>query len=232
MSEGLHDGHRERMKKKYEDNGIDCLADHEKLEVLLYSVFSRINTNDISHRLINRFGSLHGVFMATESELCQVKGIGANAAFKIRYMSDFFRKLTENKTEPPTLDNVSDIARYCRSFLNFSLEEQTIALFLDKKHQLISKFYFPSSQPNASQVDIKLLAKRALDTNCVYAVLVHNHSNSNLMPSTTDMHFTRKAYSSLKTIGVELLDHIIIDEFDEYSLRSSQQLLDLWLYVK
>lgn len=34
--DGIHEGHRARMKKKLLENGERSLADHELLEVLLY----------------------------------------------------------------------------------------------------------------------------------------------------------------------------------------------------
>ena len=53
-----HDGHRGRLRKKFIDGGVDCLATHELLELLLFYCVVRRNTNDIAHNLIDRFGSL------------------------------------------------------------------------------------------------------------------------------------------------------------------------------
>ena len=51
-NENVHKGHRQRMLKKYMMQGIDCFDDHEVLEILLYLVFSRRDTNELGHRLL------------------------------------------------------------------------------------------------------------------------------------------------------------------------------------
>ena len=51
--DGIHEGHRARMKKKLLENGERSLADHELLEVLLYYAIPRRDTNELAHRLLS-----------------------------------------------------------------------------------------------------------------------------------------------------------------------------------
>ena len=53
--DGIHEGHRARMKKKLLENGERSLADHELLEVLLYYAIPRRDTNELAHRLLKQF---------------------------------------------------------------------------------------------------------------------------------------------------------------------------------
>ena len=52
--DGIHEGHRARMKKKLLENGERSLADHELLEVLLYYAIPRRDTNELAHRLLKQ----------------------------------------------------------------------------------------------------------------------------------------------------------------------------------
>ena len=61
---GLHDGHRARKKEQFRRQGLDGFADHEVLELLLYYAIPRKDTNEIAHRLLQKFGSLQNVFSA------------------------------------------------------------------------------------------------------------------------------------------------------------------------
>ena len=63
----IHEGHRARMRKQLKTSGMDSLSDVQVLEVLLYYAAPRGDTNPAAHALLNRFGTLDGVFCAPES---------------------------------------------------------------------------------------------------------------------------------------------------------------------
>ena len=78
----MHEGHRQRMYEKLE-NGDD-LFDHEVLEILLYAVCPRINTNPLAHKLMDRFVTLYNVLNASVKELKGVDGVGDAVAKYLR----------------------------------------------------------------------------------------------------------------------------------------------------
>ena len=89
MSEnGLHSGHRERLRQRYLESGTENLCEHEFLELLLFYALPRINTNEISHLLTDRFGSLKNVLDAPVEQLTEVKGIGKTAAGFLKLMGE------------------------------------------------------------------------------------------------------------------------------------------------
>lgn len=224
----LHSGHRERMFKKYSENGIDCFEDHEKLEILLFYILPRVNTNDLAHLLINRFGSLHGVFNASKSELMEIKGLNSASVLKIYYLRDFFHDLNQEKPPLQVLDSVDKVASYCRSIFGFKTEEEMVALFLDNKNTLIGMYNVKGYGPNSIQFNPNEFSRKVLESNCSGVVLTHSHIFTPLLPSDSDIITTRKIANMLKTIGIELIDHIIVNDWADYSIRSSGDLKDIW----
>ena len=89
---GIHDGHREKMRRRYMESGLEGFADHEALELLLFYAIPRRDTNPIAHALINRYESLSNVLNAPVEELASVEGIGENAAVLIRLVSQLNQK--------------------------------------------------------------------------------------------------------------------------------------------
>ena len=73
---GVHDGHRARLKERFTEYGLDNFNDLNVLELLLFFVIPRQDTNIIAHALLDRFGSLDAVFEASSQELQAVPGIG------------------------------------------------------------------------------------------------------------------------------------------------------------
>ena len=76
----MHTGHRDRLKEKFISFGPEIFSDHELLEMLLFFSIPRINTNDLAHRLIDRFGSLNAVLTAPIDRLVLVDGMGKSSA--------------------------------------------------------------------------------------------------------------------------------------------------------
>ena len=71
-----HAGHRARLRESFIETGIEGMADHQVLELLLTYALPRVDVNPLAHRLLDRFGSLEGVLSAKADQLQQVKGIG------------------------------------------------------------------------------------------------------------------------------------------------------------
>ena len=81
----IHTGHRERMRKRFaKDARLDGFAEHEIMEMLLFFVLTRKDTNAIAHDLIDQFGSVGGVLSAPVDRLKQVKDIGDNGAVMLK----------------------------------------------------------------------------------------------------------------------------------------------------
>lgn len=75
-----HKGHRQRMRARVEQYGLESLEPHEALEYVLYITNTRKDTNGLAHVLINRFGDFAGVLDASEEDLLTVEGVGPSTA--------------------------------------------------------------------------------------------------------------------------------------------------------
>ena len=95
-----HEGHREKLKRRFYKEGLENFEDHNVLELILFFAIPRKDTNDIAHALLDRFGSFSRVLEADVKELCEVPGVGEHAAYLIktypavskRYYKDRFGK--------------------------------------------------------------------------------------------------------------------------------------------
>lgn len=76
--------------------------EHEILEMILYSCHKRHNTNEIAHRLINRFVSCVGVFNASVEELCEVKGVGRSTALTLVFYGELYKSICDEKEKADT----------------------------------------------------------------------------------------------------------------------------------
>ena len=83
----IHKDHRQRVRDSYLKTGIDAMADHNILELLLFYCIPLKDTNPIAHELIEKYHDLNGVLDAPIKELEKVNGIGENAAVMIKLIA-------------------------------------------------------------------------------------------------------------------------------------------------
>ena len=72
---GVHDGHRQRMRERFEKSGLDSFDSVNALELLLFYALPRRDTNVVAHKLLDTFGSLNGVLEADIAMLESVEGV-------------------------------------------------------------------------------------------------------------------------------------------------------------
>lgn len=84
-----HHGHRKRAIEGLMSSKDTSITDIQLLEFILFYCIERVDTNPISHRLLDTFGSMENVFAADESEIAQVYGMGPVSAKKLKRISEF-----------------------------------------------------------------------------------------------------------------------------------------------
>ena len=210
-SNNTHDGHRIRMREKLESGNLADLPEHEQLEILLFSVIPRGNTNEIAHELLRKFGSIYGVLSADISSLLEVDGIGARVLGVV--MRSKISYETDNKF---LLNDINTLKDYLFSLFSDTVSERAYILFLNKGFRLIKFEKISDGSLEQVYIDISKAVRRAILNNAAYVVLTHNH------PSDADISSTRELDEALNTVGIGLLDHIIIGGDSYYSFRESR----------
>ena len=81
-----HAGHRSRVKSEFLTRGMEGWPPHRALEMLLFYAIPQGDVNGLAHDLIERFGSLSGVFDATIEDLKTVPGVGEHSAILLKMM--------------------------------------------------------------------------------------------------------------------------------------------------
>lgn len=217
---GVHDGHRDRMKKRFVRHGLDNFDDHSVLELLLFYGIPRKDTNEMAHRLINRFGSLPAVFEARYEDLLRVEGIGENAAVLLSLIPQVCRRYQISKTADDRVIHTSeDAGRYLRPLYLCAREEIVYLMCLDAKSRLICLKELGRGSLNEVTISIRTIVETALTQNATAVILSHNHVDGLALPSREDEMTTYRIRDALLLVGITLVDHIVVcdDEFVSFA---------------
>ena len=207
----LHDGHRERLKERFSDHGLDNFNDLNALELLLFYAIPRKDTNEIAHQLLERFGSLDEVFSASMQQLQQVPGVGYHAAVLIRLVPQLAKRGAIRSAGTPTqFTNARAIAHYLQPRLQNEKNEQLLLLCLTPQKRLISLVVLSQGVVNNVTLNVRQLVEEALRKRASSVIIAHNHPTGNPRPSAEDEMMTRRVYDALKLVDITLADHIVI----------------------
>lgn len=217
----VHEGHRERMRNKYVNKGIEVFEQHEILEMLLFYAIPRKNTNDIAHRLLEACGSLSAVFDAPIDILMQ-QGLSYNAAVLLHMIPDLSRAYQSDKFDnEEKIITDENIGKKMVHLFAGKNEECVYAFFLDAKGK--EKYSGIISKGDASSAPLfsKDIVSIAARCKAVTVIIAHNYPSGVAFPSRADLEATADIADALDTIGIHLADHIIVADRDYISLSST-----------
>ena len=208
-----HAGHRKRLRERYARSGMEDFAPHEVLELLLTYASPRIDVNDQAHALIDRFGSVAGALDALPEELCEVKGIGPETVGFLTMLPAVFRRYALDKVTPmKSMDTLAKIGEYLMALYTGVTFERVYLLLLNNSMGLIDCEHLADGSINSADVNVRRIAELALFKHASGVVLAHNHPRGLAIPSGNDYQITQDVESALETLGVPLLEHIIVTE--------------------
>ena len=212
-AKSIHAGHRERLRERYIRSGLDDFADHEVMELLLTYAIPRIDVNPMAHALIKEFGSVAGVLDATAKELTEIQGIGPEAAMFLKMLPEVFRHYQlSGYDDRETYDTVAKLGDYLHAQYTGVTVERVYLVLLDNSLKLIDCITLSEGSVNCSSVTVRTIAEHAFRENASAVVLAHNHPRGLAIPSGADLEVTQTVECALETIGVPLLEHLIVTE--------------------
>lgn len=223
----IHEGHRQRLKKLFREEGLDNFYDYQALELLLYYCIPRKDTNPLAHRLIDHFGSLAQVLEAPVEELMLVEGVGEHAATFLRLVTEISRYYLVNRSsQVKILRTIEDCARYLMPYFYGRRNETVFALCLDAKCKVLCCRELGEGSVNSASVSVRKIVETALTVNATSVVLAHNHPSGVAVPSGDDIQTTHRIAAALAAVDVHLVDHIVVADDDYVSMVQSGHRFD------
>ena len=185
--------------------------------------------NPIAHALMDHFGGLDRVLEASEQELTQVEGVGPATARLIRLFLAVDRRYHQHKTRPVrTVKSLEEIGEHMESLFYGARVEQVYAMYLDDRNHILKVEKCFEGTVNASSVFVNVLSSRMITLGATQLVLAHNHPRGFALPSREDMNLTSQIRQKLGTLGLKLVDHVIVAPDGYISLRQSDRFQSLF----
>ena len=217
----IHSEHRQRVKNRFRNEGLDHFEELHALELLLFYALPRIDTNPIAHDLLNHFGNLRNVLEAPVEQLMAIKGLGEHAAILLSLVRGLSQKYMISGDSAAPLNTLEDCGNYLINRFIGQRNEVVMLLCLDAKRAPLCCRIVSEGRVNPAEISPRKVVEAALSVNATSVILAHNHPSGSAVPSMPDIVTTRRMGAALSAVDIVLEDHFVVADRDYVSLRQS-----------
>jgi DNA repair protein RadC len=212
---------------------MDCTSDRHdtassattigRQKTLLARLVSAVEPNSaalIADNLIDRFGSI-GRVLGQSVDMLE-REIGNRQIADILLLSQQFVHEAMREEISGTKFELGDprFGRYLVSAMLGARDERLIAVFLDHCSRFICEETIGLGTWGEVSIRLRTLLRRAIELDAAQLVLCHNHPSGIARPSDRDIEFTDRLRKDSGSLGIELLDHIIVAGPTLFSMRN------------
>lgn len=218
----IHDGHRARLKRRFLEHGEQVFDDHQLLELMLFYAVPQGDVNPLAHRLINHFGSFAAVLDAKPEELMRVKGVGDHTALYLSMFPQVLRRYMASRSGgEERVCSAADAGEYLLPYFFGARNETAFLLCLDAKGKVLSCRFLAEGSLDRVGLNSRQVVETALEDRASAVILAHNHVSGVAAPSEADVALTLALRPLLRSLGVHLLDHLVVADGDFVSMAQS-----------
>jgi DNA repair protein RadC len=184
--------HRKRLRKKYQTSGLSALHEYEALELLLTYVIRQQDVKDRAKDLLDKFGSIKGVFDAEIGDLTDIRGISDRSALLFSLIKELAALYLKQKAkEKPQIACTSELLDFCRTAMGGKKDEEFCVIYLDAQNQIIEFETVQKGVANQAVVYPRQVLESALRKKASALILAHNHPSGHVRPSDADIRLTK-----------------------------------------
>jgi DNA repair protein RadC len=218
--EGLPRTPQQLARERLRLSGASALSLAELLELLGPKNTGKRGAKAADAVLVAAEGRLRWLAKATLADLERIPGVGTASAARILAALELGARLSaEALPERPRIRGPEDVYDLVAPRMRDLPHEEFHALLLNTQHRVLRDVLVTRGILDASLIHPREVFRPAILERAAAVVLVHNHPSGDPMPSAEDRTVTRQMTEAGKTIGIPVLDHLIVADSGWQSVR-------------
>jgi DNA repair protein RadC len=219
----------DRPRERLMAHGAATLRTAELLAVLIRAGRPGESALQAGEKIAGRYNDrLHCLADAGRGELKDITAaIGKTAYCQIMAGIELGRRvamsLARNKDRVTRITDSADALRFCRAHFarraNDATQEEFHVVTLDVQLQVVGTHLISVGTLDRSLVHPREVFRPAIKDAAKSIIVVHNHPSGDPTPSDEDLLVTRRLEEAGATLGVPVLDHIVVARNGEVSIR-------------
>ena len=214
---------RRRLRARFLRAGREAVDDRDLLELLLSGCRSADDPGALASALLDMFGTAPRVLAVRPDRLRTVAALSEDAIAALKAAEALGIRMARADmpdTVRPSLGSYDKVIEYCRTLAGHREVEQFHVLYVDRKNRLLADHLHQQGTVCHTPVYPREVCIRCLELQASAVIVMHAHPSGDPEPSSADIDMTNRLRDALKTIGVTLLDHLILAPTASVSFQS------------
>lgn len=210
----------DRPREKVKEFGIKSLSHRELLALVLRSGLKGKSALELADDLLKQASGIQGLSGLEYEDLIKINGIKDAKASEICAITELSRRMAfYQSSNVDIVDQPQRLVQWLKKEMGSLKQEHFLVVFLNTKNHIIGYRPLFIGGLDRSIVHPREVFKHAVNHSAARIVVVHNHPSGDVTPSENDWNVTQVLEEAGQTMGIPLLDHIIISERGYTSLR-------------
>ena len=193
--------------------GASQLSDAEVLAVLLRNGSQGSSAVELAMGLINEFGGLRELLVASQRQVCNLSGMGPVKYAQLHAAAELSKRISQQNLKRGKILSDPDLTRdYLMRQLRDRAYEVFAVLLLDSQHRVIQFVELFRGTIDSASVYPRDVVSLVIEKKAAAVIVCHNHPSGVAEPSQADRRITERLKCALATIDVSLLDHMVVGD--------------------
>lgn len=208
-------------REKAMEHGVSFLFDEELIMLIIGSGNKNLPVKVMAKKMVQVIED-SDCTKVVES-LLNVKGIGESKALAVAAALELGKRRNDHLRAP--IKCPSSIIPFVRSY-SVNSKEHFLVITLNGGHEIIQIHVVAVGILNRTVIHPREIFTEAIKENASAIILCHNHPSGNCRPSKEDVETTEMLLEASRIMGIEILDHIIIDCENYFSFAENSLLFN------
>lgn len=215
--------HRDRLRKKFLEQGITCLYPYEIIELFLTFVIPQKDVKPAAKMAIEKFKTIKGFLEADEEELQNIPYFKEKAIALRKFIREISILYHKELAEDTSVQySRKEFVEYCIKKIGNLKEEEFWLFTVNSRQQIIKEHLISRGLTDKAPVYPKKILELALADKAYSILITHNHPNGDLTPSDYDITVTKALNIPAQVLGLHIIDHIIVSSTSYLSMRDEK----------
>jgi DNA repair protein RadC len=200
--------------------GVKNLSTAELLAIILGSGSKGCNVLSLSENILSAV-SFSDFSKKSLGDFTKIKGVGLVRAGVLLSLGELSNRGDCVVFEKFKIKSPKDVFSFFKKECSSLDREVFFVLLLDTKHKVLSKEVVSVGTLNSAIIHPREVFKSAISWSAHGIILVHNHPSGDPSPSDEDREVTKVLMTAGETVGIRVLDHVIIGDDSFWSFKEN-----------